>query len=497
MAVMDENQTNYHGYTLKDSLLDHYIGSDLDDEILDFVQEINDIQKKQEPFEISIVAKIEDLVKSIWINGETKVGQGICNVEVKLYGSRKTGLCLDNSDLDIVICFLDEYNKTVPIKWRDDALSRLAKELQSAQCTWANNIKMINCKVPLIKFESESKEIDLSFACSYHSGLKIAEGILQYVEEYANLKPLVIILKKLKRSWDLPTPYDGGFGTYTLTMMVVSFLQMHKDSKNMNIGEALIKCVYFFALSFDFAKMALRPNKPYLPVNPSTVCVPSFGTDSFILFDPFKETNNLGHSVKDIQQQIKGPFQSFLNRLDKCLEYWHDGVGHDVLEHALNTNFKVCLPTVEKPRNPKSRLQRKQISHACSSPSSSLSSTKSSNQSTPTKPLLPPPPLLPTPSFTKQETGNWNKILKHPYYHTSIFTTPFVRDTPFTSHPRSHTSSRSHSRSQSWSPKCNLFSQSVPVSPQQFRRTPKKTIKNSFTIIMFLTICTGITSKIS
>ena len=65
------------------------------------------------------------------------------------------------------------------------------------------------------------------------------------------LRPLVLVLKQLLVSRDLATVFTGGLSSHCLTMMVVSFLQLHPRTQgtSLNLGVLLLEFLNLYGRS--------------------------------------------------------------------------------------------------------------------------------------------------------------------------------------------------------------------------------------------------------
>lgn len=131
------------------------------------------------------------------------------NYEMKLYGSYATDLCIESSDLDIVLVpkkgnINENKNKILFL------LGEIYKKLNDQP--WKNSIKLIETAViPVIKMSTSKKfnwlEIDISVEDSNHYGLKCVELVKMYLNEFSALEPLTLCLKNFLRIGKLNNPY--------------------------------------------------------------------------------------------------------------------------------------------------------------------------------------------------------------------------------------------------------------------------------------------------
>lgn len=78
-------------------------------------------------------------------------------------------------------------------------------------------------------------QVDISFNMS--NGVKSAELIKTYIEQFPVLPKLVYVLKQFLLERDLNEVFTGGISSYSLILMCISFLQVY------NIYYYYIMCV--------------------------------------------------------------------------------------------------------------------------------------------------------------------------------------------------------------------------------------------------------------
>jgi len=160
---------------------------------------------------------------------------------------------------------------------REEILSLLAQlhGLLSVQ-NWCSNVKMVASSMPVVKVqaspltpsangkgldESPLIPIDISILTSEHMGLQARDYISLVVAELPNVfRPMVLILKQILREYDLHDVYKGGLGSYSVSLMVVFFLQ---------------RCGFTLKSSSELANMS-DPEEVYKSSKPRAKRVPMF-----------------------------------------------------------------------------------------------------------------------------------------------------------------------------------------------------------------------------
>lgn len=143
----------------------------------------------------------EELIRLI----QESVNEVIPDFDVKLYGSHATNLCLQWSDLDVVLI----NRKNSNIANSNDLYSLYSNMKEKG---WKKTIKYIDsASIPIIKLTSSeqynSMFIDISIQDSKHYGLKCVELVKSYLKEYEALEPLIFSLKNMLRNANLNNPY--------------------------------------------------------------------------------------------------------------------------------------------------------------------------------------------------------------------------------------------------------------------------------------------------
>jgi non-canonical poly(A) RNA polymerase PAPD5/7 len=80
--------------------------------------------------------------------------------------------------------------------------------------------------VPIIKVTEHKTELRVDISFNMMNGVKSAQLMRDYLVEFPSLKYLVMVLKQFLLQRDLNEVWTGGIGSYSLILMVVSFLQV-------------------------------------------------------------------------------------------------------------------------------------------------------------------------------------------------------------------------------------------------------------------------------
>jgi len=185
---------------------------------------------------------------------------------VDIYGSCATNLALpyDDSDLDLVVTLPNPEGLFTRNSFQDNLsfLPTLYEALR--QEPWVTQVQYIDtASVPVIKLHtSDDIPIDITMSQPSHSGKKTKTLLLQFLQDYKELRYLVIVLKQFLRQQGLHNPYTGGLGSYCLCLMVTSFLQIYvyrkKESKGIkNLGKLLMDLLQLYG-KFEFERIVIK-----------------------------------------------------------------------------------------------------------------------------------------------------------------------------------------------------------------------------------------------
>lgn len=243
---------------------EHEVANALSKEISSYVDYLKNIVRNHHLRLIDkIIQRVRCSVGSLW-----------SSAVIRVYGSIATGLCIPESDLDLVVCIPDESVGGSPVLL-------LAAELKGKP--WVDQIQAIyTAKVPVIKMVIDGLSVDITFdvriqnqAIHYyaqtdldhsnqsnsHTGINTTNYILQLKKDYPALEPLVLIIKQYLYCVLLNSSYTGGLASYSLVLMVASYLKFYgKSSKN--LGTLLLGFFELYGKLFDYDNAGLSIMEP-------------------------------------------------------------------------------------------------------------------------------------------------------------------------------------------------------------------------------------------
>ncbi|XP_030573258.1 inactive non-canonical poly(A) RNA polymerase protein Trf4-2 [Drosophila novamexicana] len=254
------------------------------------------------------VHRIERVVLSIWPEA--------C---IEVFGSFRTGLNLPISDIDIAV------NN---FYWHGAPLLELKNALMARGV--ADNVNVLDkASVPVVKFTERISEIKFDISFNTTTGVKAAELVQRFIEQFPELPKLVIILKQYLMLQGLNEVYSsGGISSYAVTLMCISFLQQQslsetKTCKNDNkLGKLLLKFLDFYGRKFDYFKYGISVRGSGGSVE-KCVLQSTFGDYNWLsvltIEDPITPTNDIGRSsfgALDVKQGFEMAFLKLSKLVD-------------------------------------------------------------------------------------------------------------------------------------------------------------------------------------
>ncbi|KAG1947299.1 terminal nucleotidyltransferase 4A [Pimephales promelas] len=213
----------------------------LHEEIMDFYNFMSP-RPEEATMRQEVVDRIESVIKELWPTAD-----------VQVFGSFSTGLFLPTSDIDLVVFG----------KWEKPPLQQLEQALRKHSVAEPYSIKVLDkATVPIIKLTDQETEVKVDISFNVETGIKAASFIKEYVKKYTVLPYLIFVLKQFLLQRDLNEVFTGGISSYSLILMVISFLQLHPriDAKNpnMNLGILLIEFFELYGRHFNYLKTGIR-----------------------------------------------------------------------------------------------------------------------------------------------------------------------------------------------------------------------------------------------
>lgn len=277
------------------------------------------------------------------------IGTALPKNPVEVVGSHRTGLATPTSDIDVRF-FMPEYEKKKPIdcgsnvpnpKARQAMMNKL-KQLCSAlrKSPRFVDATLVYARVPIVRVLHRQTGLTVNIQ-TLRPSLAVRTCVAAYLSEYPTLRPIYMILRFALEIRHLTTVFEGGFGSYTILMMIVNALKhasiLHSpghDATRYDLATHLFWVLDFYAAA-DLRKNGYSPDPPRVfpkVVNPkklNTKSDPLKTGSSFktipkepyllCLQDPADPLNDLGrksHSIKHVQEVFRQSSRTLRDKLE-------------------------------------------------------------------------------------------------------------------------------------------------------------------------------------
>ncbi|KAF2134874.1 hypothetical protein P153DRAFT_329689 [Dothidotthia symphoricarpi CBS 119687] len=268
---------------------------------------------------------------------------------LEVFGSERTGLALATSDIDLRLISPGQDRTaeaanfppvpTVRTELREDLQKLYRRSLQKHKSYILPSIRW--ARYPLISLQDLRSGLDVQIVLS--NDTSASRKIMQeYMNEYPYLAQLHTLIKTMFDLRGLSDVFRGGFGSYSLFMMIVASLKHSPHPRNDAAG-GFMNFLKFYS-DFDTTKKGISIDPVMLfdkvadaPLTGTTKAKLQEGLNKPLpnymlsLRDPADETNDLGRkgiAIKHVQATIKSLSRQLL----------HD-IGH-------NNRFSILAPHV-------------------------------------------------------------------------------------------------------------------------------------------------------
>lgn len=198
---------------------------------------------------LSLIKDITRIVQNLWPRAV-----------VEVFGSFCTGLYLPGGDIDLVVFG----NWPSEILRNKKVYYYLANALSRSHLIKKNSVQVIGfAKVPIVKFEDSRFHISFDVSFNEYGGLGGVVYLRKKLKEYPCLRILIMLIKQMLNERKLNTVYRGGISSYSLYMMIISFLQRHpradilRTNTEVNIAVLLIEFFDLYGSKFNYESVCI------------------------------------------------------------------------------------------------------------------------------------------------------------------------------------------------------------------------------------------------
>ena len=309
----------------------NYIYNQLQRDLLDYMYYVQHRNSKLK----NTILKIKQLLKESVLNCLGK------NYEVKIYGSRETGLCLPWSDIDAVISFSE---------------NEYLQPLNNLYLYLKNNFSFVdikyieNTQIPLIKVvtsnEFQNMSLDISLELPEHHGAECVSYIKEKIKEYDVLSPLTFALKTIFQKAKINDPYTGGLSSYGIILLIIYFLKLKQnegeDISLKNLGKLFYELLLFYGNKDSINDPIDVTESDRIQIK--NIHIANSNNNGLVIIDPLNIYNNVAKNMRQITN-IRFALNIAIVCINESCEcgchYQHEGlcIKEEDCEHNLLNNI--------------------------------------------------------------------------------------------------------------------------------------------------------------
>ncbi|KAJ8041865.1 Non-canonical poly(A) RNA polymerase PAPD5 [Holothuria leucospilota] len=271
-----------------------------------------------------VVRRVETIITGIWPEAR-----------VEIYGSCKTWLYLPTSDIDLVV--FGELG--------ENPCCRLGEELKNSDLPEPGSIKVLDkATVPIVKLTDVLTKVRVDISFNMNSTTGCAKLIEKFISQFPNLPHMVFVLKQFLLQRDLNEVWTGGISSYSLILMIVSFLQLHVPPEPSNLGVLLIEFFELYGINFNYFKtgISVENGGTYFPKDDASNMTDRHRFSLLCIEDPLNPGLDLGRNSFGFMEVRKAFHyasrvltQAVLPHLDQ------DSNGHSILGRIIRVTDEV------------------------------------------------------------------------------------------------------------------------------------------------------------
>ena len=291
-------------------------------EILENTKTVNYNKELLSQFRLKYIEKITSLITSILNKNNNKFS-------ISQYGSYISGLSIENSDVDIMIKLYDNscindiisilikeftndeyksfFSKIYPIYTASVPVIKLECEIydsitdENIKNYFMNNYRYNINEIKKLKFDITFFEIDIKEKENKQPSEKVLDFIHENINLYPNIIDIIYIMKRYIQVEKLNLSFKGGISSYSLFLLILSYIKSNKNNLKISIGTTLIEFLLFYS-ELNFGDYIINPkneekNQIYEKLSESNENSLMFIKDPFTGFNVSKSS----FRVKDIQ----------------------------------------------------------------------------------------------------------------------------------------------------------------------------------------------------
>ncbi|PWN53113.1 Nucleotidyltransferase, partial [Violaceomyces palustris] len=174
------------------------------------------------------------------------------DAKVFSFGSQETRLYLPQGDIDLVVV-----SDAMEYQRREGVLRNMAACLRRNNL--ATDVTVIaRAKVPIVKFVCTYGKLKVDISVNQTNGLEAARFVNGWLDKMICMRPLVMTTKHLLAQRGMSEVFSGGLGSYSVIILVISFLQLHPKIQrgeidpNRNLGVLFLEFLELYGKYFGY-----------------------------------------------------------------------------------------------------------------------------------------------------------------------------------------------------------------------------------------------------
>ncbi|KAJ7731206.1 hypothetical protein B0H16DRAFT_204000 [Mycena metata] len=224
--------------------------------------------------------------------------------ELKMFGSGATGLCLPTGDMDLVVMTREE----IPPAEKKRPLFQMSTILKAARLTWDVQVNF-HARVPILTFKSlpEYGSFSVDIGINNTDGPRAIEVVNGYLSTMPALRPLILIVKGFLSQRKLNNAAHGGLGSYAVTCMCISFLQLNpsqrpqdyidKPIETESLGSLFADFLFYYGASFPYTTSYISVTEGKLLPKESAEWITNKVPDGLVIQCLINPENDVGKSA--------------------------------------------------------------------------------------------------------------------------------------------------------------------------------------------------------
>ena len=271
----------------------------LHDEMEDFYEYIKP-RSSERKMRAEVIDRIRSVITSKWPQAQ-----------VFEFGSYCTDLFLPTSDIDVVVFG----------EWVRLPLFSLEQEFLKSGIAVKDSILVLDkAAVPIIKFIDKATKVKIDISFNQESGIHSAQMIRGFIQQFPLLPKLAMLIKQFLTQRQLNEVYYGGINSYSLTLMIISFFQLHprnlaSDPTTGNLGVLLIEFFELYGRQFNYMKVGISVSNGGLYFSKEALGINGTGENGLLFIqDPLSPNENASRGCYGFQQ-VKQAFEHAFNKL--------------------------------------------------------------------------------------------------------------------------------------------------------------------------------------